>query len=165
MIGQLADLIDPIKLVERQSFFKDKLALSGLERLKGLLMDDVGDAAFELLFCKQGKFATICGFVNAHLLLKCQTCLEKIVLPVQSQINLAVVSSVDDANSLPESYEPLLLAEKGIAIKDIIEDELLLALPIVPKHNNCRPRLIPAQGLADENPFAILSQLKNHGDH
>ena len=98
MIGQSGDLIDPIQLVERRGFFKDKLALSGLERLKGLLMDDVGDAAFELLFCRQGRFAAICGFVNANLVLKCQTCLEQMVLPVQSQINLAVVSSVDDAN-------------------------------------------------------------------
>ena len=165
MVGQLAGLIDPIQLVERRGFFKDKLPLSGLERLKELLMDDVGDAVFELLFCKQGKFAAISGFVNADLALKCQSCLEKIVLPVQSRINLAVVSSVDAANLLPESYEPLLLEGKGIAITDIIEDELLLALPIVPKHNNCRPRLSPARELADENPFAILSQLKNNGDH
>ncbi len=165
MVGQLADIIDPIQLVERRGFFKDKLPLNGFKRLKGSLMDDLGDAAFELLFCKQGKFASISGFVNANLTLKCQTCLEKIVLSVQSQINLAVVSSVDDANLLPESYEPLLLEEKGITITDIIEDELLLALPIVPKHKNCRLRLMPSRKLADGNPFAILSQLKNHGDH
>ena len=164
MVGLLIDLIDPIQLVERQGFFKDKLPLSGLERLKGLLMDDVGDAEFELLFCKQGKFAAISGFVNTSLALKCQTCLEKVILPVQSQINLAIVSSVDDANLLPESYDPLLLEEKGIAITDIIEDELLLALPIVPKHNNCRPRIIPVHEKTDGNPFAILSQLKNQGD-
>ncbi len=165
MIGQLGDLIDPIQLAEKRGFFEDKLSIRELERLSGLLMDDVGEAAFELLFSKQGKFTAISGFVNANLAIKCQTCLEKLVFSVQSQIKLAVVSSIDEAKILPESYEPLLLEGKGIAITDIIEDEILLALPIVPKHNNCRPQSTSVQKFPEENPFAILSQLKNQGDH
>ena len=79
------------------------------------------------------------------------------------------------ADRLPEGYEPLLIEEYKIFLKEIVEDELLLTLPAFPKHdkpcvkfkNRSSDLLVVAK--ADEqtkpkNPFAILAKLKPTGE-
>jgi uncharacterized protein len=95
-------------------------------------------------------------------------------LPVATQTQLGIVSTREAAQRLPERYEPLLLPtddDEGISIASIVEDELILALPLVAKHNieDC-PQGNAFLGTKDgqqdaatmqrENPFAVLSQLK-----
>lgn len=158
-------LIDPFRMVDRCGLVKSKLYISEFGRLREYLADDAGVAEFELSFRKQDKIAAIRGHVQADLVLGCQVCMEKLIWSVHNKINLAVVSSIEEANWLPNSYEPLVLEEKLIAIKDIIEDELLLALPSIPRHQNCRLRTMPIQENSRENQFSILTQLKNREGH
>ena len=75
---------------------------------------------------------------------------------------------------LPEDYEPLLVEEGKIPLKNIIEDEILLILPAFPKHphtcfvqkfdNNSVVPLVSDEQSTPENPFSILAKLKNTGD-
>lgn len=157
--------IDLTRLADKSEIFKSELRLSEFERLKEFLADDADIVEFELLFRNEGKTTEISGYVKTKLALVCQICLKKLAWPVNSQISLAVVSSIEEADSLPDFYEPLIVDKKGVAIKDIIEDELILALPTIPKHQNCRLAKKPGQKIIKSNPFSILNQLKNHGDH
>ena len=107
--------------------------------------------------------------------LVCQNCLAAVTWPINSHIKLGMVKTIEQANRLPEEYEPLMVLEDKVLLKNIIEDELLLLLPSFPKHdNNC---LIPQTShngtelfLTDEqsspkkNPFAILATLKKTGE-
>lgn len=71
---------------------------------------------------------------------------------------------------LPESYEPLLLEESTVSLLEMIEDELILLLPLVAKHNTSEchveqdfaasPALVHDEPTEDQNPFAALEQLK-----
>jgi uncharacterized protein len=75
---------------------------------------------------------------------------------------------------LPEDYEPLMVEEEKILLKNIIEDEILLILPAFPKHqqscfvqkidNNSVDPLVNGDKSSPENPFSILAKLKNTGD-
>jgi uncharacterized protein len=80
-------------------------------------------------------------------------------------VRLGVVHSLGEADLLPESYEPLLLETDTIPLADILQDELLLAVPAVPQHECCDPAAQSRQEAAPAvakrpNPFAVLAELK-----
>lgn len=169
MSDRLPKYIDPLHLADKRSVLKGFIPLNCFDRLASLLPDDSGSIAVDLAFGREGKLAVIEGKIEAKLRLVCQNCLQDLVWPVDNGIKLAVVSSIDEADRLPGDYEPLLLEEEKILLKDIVEDELLLILPQYPKHpHDClgrsgdsdetRSELQNSQS-DRENPFSILTHL------
>ncbi len=176
MLTRLPKLIDPLLLADRNASVEGKLPLNCFDRMADLLFNDIGCVELKLLFGRHGKLATIEGSLSAVMQLKCQRCLESMEWLVNSEIKLGIVNSLDRASELPEGYEPLLLIEEGsIPLKNIVEDELLLSVPNIPKHKNiCQIPDIP-RGKAGqapkitqkstENPFSILAELKKLETH
>jgi uncharacterized protein len=172
MLARLPKLIDPLLLADRNASIDGELPVSSFDRITELLANDLGKVKVKLFFVRDGRLATIEGHVSAVLALKCQRCLEAVEWPVSGDIKLAVVNSLEQANKLPDGYEPLLLVEEGaVPLKNIIEDELLLSLPNIPKHqndcvmpnisNNKPEPLIKPMRTTQKNPFSILADLKN----
>ena len=172
MLERLPKLIDPIMFAESKRELSGTIELNSLARLKALLLEEAGSAELRLSFIKDGRLATIKGVVKADLVLSCQNCLQPIKVAVEAKFHLAVVRSVDEVNRLAERYEPLLIEESNILLNDIIEEELLLAVPDFPKHSEpCfKNQSVSGKSLPQveqsetNNPFAILSKLKNTGD-
>lgn len=174
MLDRLPEYIDPLHLADKRGELKGRISLSSLDRLAEMLADDKGSVAFDLFFGREGRLAKIEGRIEADLELKCQNCLQAVKWPVDSEVKLGIVTSIDQANRLPEDYEPLLVEEEKVLLKNIIEDELLLVLPTFPKHQHAC--LIPNLGNSDvdsvanaeqsspKNPFSILANLKKTGD-
>ena len=135
-----------------------------MDRLRGVILNQEGEAAVELEFGKEGGVAIVEGKVQADLVLECQCCLEPFSWPVRSEVRLGIVSSIDEADRLAEGLEPLLAEpDERVAVVDIVQDELLLAIPQVPRHSHCEPPDAEnADALTDspDNPFAALMQLK-----
>jgi uncharacterized protein len=170
MVEHLPELIDPLALAEKGRQFKGVLPLSQMTRLQDLLMDGLGEVSVSLKFGKDGKLAVVTGVVAAELELQCQCCLGAIPWKVDCRVNLGLVKSLAEADLLPESYEPLLLEGEGMMpLADIVQEELLLALPVIPQHDACElaaqaqtnekkepPRQLPER----PNPFAVLAKLK-----
>jgi uncharacterized protein len=106
--------------------------------------------------------------VAAKVRLVCQRCLEKMDWPLEVKFSLALVHDDDEAAALPAEYEPLLWPDGSGSLAALVEDELLLALPAVPRHvdpQECGPveRVMRSEIDPDErrdNPFNVLSQLK-----
>ncbi len=165
MVEHLPERIAPLALVEKRRQFKGSLPLSQLVRLQDVLLNPEGEVRFALRFEKHGKLSMVTGIVEAELELQCQCCLGPIAWPVSSRVKLAVVSSIDEADLLPESYEPLLLEEETMPLAVIIQEELLLAIPSIPQHGQCEasaPREMAQTPYAPKrpNPFAALAELK-----
>ncbi|HEY8587807.1 MAG TPA: YceD family protein [Rhodanobacter sp.] len=106
--------------------------------------------------------------VTAALSLICQRTLEPFVLPITVDTRLGLIRQEQEEAGLPPDCEPLLVPEDGrLSLADVMEDELLLALPLVPVNpDSTLPDEIISQdpdpagdGLA-ESPFAVLRELK-----
>lgn len=98
--------------------------------------------------------------------LQCQRCLQAVDVPLSIESNFLFVRGEDAAAQLDtDSEDDVLALTRALDLRELVEDELLLALPIVPRHEVCPvPLLAPAndERVADEkpNPFAALAALK-----
>ena len=98
----------------------------------------------------------------------CQRCLELVALPIHSSCDYAVVKEGANTQSVPKGYDALELGEDPLDLLALVEEELLLALPIVPVHDpkDCQQPvgLEEPESSEDEvtrsNPFSVLAQLK-----
>ena len=137
--------------------------LRAFERIREVLHDDNGSINFELHFGKDEQGVVfIQGEFNVNLKVKCQRCMQPMDLPLQGEINLGVVNA-DGAQNFPDRYEPLSLSDNEIPLEDLLEEEILLALPIAPAHerSQCKDnRLIEKYRRESASPFAVLKNFK-----
>lgn len=166
MLDRSIEYLDPYLIAERGRLYKGTIPLCQLERLSESLHDSQGVVRYSLRFAKEDKIHSVSGKVQAELLLECSVCLEKIAIPVDSDVKLGIVSTLAEAERLPEVFEPLLVVDRQIQIKNIVEDELLLAIPIIPRHLDCSLRYVVDQPASQKttNPFSILADLKSPGE-
>ncbi len=101
--------------------------------------------------------------------LECQRCLKAVDVPLAIERSFLFVHGEDAAAQLDtDSEDDVLALTRALDLRELIEDELLLALPIVPRHDTCPvPLVAPADDaeLVEEkpNPFAALAALKRSG--
>lgn len=128
--------IDPITLAHKGASLSGTLSLHELLRVFNLLC--LGDGEVHVKF-EFGKDLENFYFIKGHLLtelsLQCQRCLQPVNYKIDSDFCLSPVKSDKEAANLPGDYEPLIMTEKTINILDIVEDELILNLPIAAKHD------------------------------
>lgn len=110
--------------------------------------------------------------VQAKLLLECQRCLGPMVLSIDRQTAFDLVRSEADLgeesfdeDSLDEPEK--LVGSRQFDVLDLIEDELILEVPYVPRHEQCTDMVekesadsLEDEGEARPSPFAVLEQLK-----
>jgi uncharacterized protein len=127
-----------------------------------------GEAEVELAFASDphGRCA-ITGGIAAEVRLLCQRCLEPYPLQVAVDVALVVVSPTDGEPELAAGFEPL--AESGrVALRDLVEDEIILALPLVARHpeRDCNRALGTLEQTAEqrENPFSVLENWNDTQD-
>jgi uncharacterized protein len=107
---------------------------------------------------------------QAPVWLTCQRCLQPFKLPLAFERRLRFVRGEAEAEALDaESEDDVLALSPWLNLRELVEDELLLALPIVPRHDRC-PQPLPMavgseepEGLQPErpHPFAALQALKS----
>lgn len=164
------DYVDPLTLSERGQSVTGTYELRELSRLRSVLLDAAGEAAFEFRFSRDdSRRPLIEGRVTTTLNLLCQRCLEPLALPVDAEFALVLVQGFDEAEVLPEEFEPLMPEDSVVSLRDLVEEELLLAIPTVPKHESCDLQISIAAASDDEieldespreNPFQVLAALK-----
>jgi uncharacterized protein len=165
MPDHLPDILDPVSFADKNRRIVGELDVSRLDKLAGLVVSESGRARFELRFGKVVRVPGATGVLDATLILQCQRCLGELPWHVHADMNLGFVGSVDEVALLPESMEPVMIdAEGHVSLVDIVQDELLLAIPAVPRHEDCglsvaavKPKPEPDR----PNPFAVLNQFKN----
>jgi uncharacterized protein len=138
------------------------LAVSSLERLHDLLAEVSGELVFRITGCKgeRGQFMLQLE-VGGVLLLACQRCLEAIPfeLDVDSLLELIPADAELSQEELEDDTRDFLPVAGELDVAELVEDEVLLALPVAPRHERCG---LPGAADAGEriNPFAVLTGLK-----
>lgn len=105
---------------------------------------------------------------RTHVWRDCQRCLQPVVLHVAVDRTFRFVADEETAAALDaDSDEDLLVLSHAFDLRELVEDELLLELPLVPRHESC-PQPLPVaadpQPVAPEHPFAALAALKRPAD-
>lgn len=167
---RVPEVLDAWRMVTARRGFEGRLPLSALTRLQGSLVDTGGgDVRFSLDFDRDGLQVPYVELrVDAELPLECQRSMERFLLPVQIVQRLGLIRDEAEEAALPPGYEPLLVPEDGqLRTAELVEDELILAVPVVPVKpgSEAVERDWPASEIEQEraNPFAALSALKKPG--
>lgn len=179
MSRDFPDIVDPWKAADGRRAFAGTVPLARLERLATLLAPEAsggsGEAAFEATFGydEQG-LVTIRVAVIADLPLVCQRSLETYLEHVDRVSTVAVITDVGEQETLPESYEPVLVEDHRLALASLVEEELLLAVPQVPRKPGAREPEVPADVSLEDaaskeqepvhKPFAGLAGLMKEKD-
>ena len=166
--------IDPFRLARNRLILEGDLPLSVMKRLSGLLLNNTGSVHVKMSFDvdKVTQIPYMKGVFTASLVLFCERCSEAMNYDVKVDCLLALLNHEQEVENLAEQYEPWLIDNDDlIVVSSVVEDELILALPLVAKHKEaCLPKEVWSVGVEDEvvveekkpSPFAILSSLKSN---
>lgn len=171
MSANVPEVLDVWRMAAARRQFEGVLPLSRLARLRESLVDAEGEVHYALEFGRGDGSLKAPAFVEvraqAALPLQCQRSLRRFLLPVQLVQRLGLIRREAEEVALPPGYEPLLVPEDGLVRPaDLVEDELVLAVPLVPVAPDTEPvqRQWPAgesmQEEAQASPFAALAALK-----
>ena len=143
---RLPQLVDPYECLRQRAVFEGCLTSEQLPRLAPLLCTPAHDIQYRIAFDSDAsRRCMIDCSVTAFLQFTCQRCGQEMDFPVASQSVLVVVKTDQQADELAEAYDPLLLTDdEPVVLSDLIEDELLLAIPMIPRHidENCLTKFL-----------------------
>jgi uncharacterized protein len=154
--------------------------LAGFERLAegGAHGSDGGDRDGDVRWSALGQQRPVVGgepetwlhlMAQARVWRDCQRCLQPVAIEIEVARALRFVADEETAEALDaESEDDVLALPRWLDLHTLVEDELLLALPLVPMHAECPQRPPMSAGDASEedgtaqapHPFAALVGLK-----
>jgi uncharacterized protein len=154
-------VIDGFEFASAGAMQQGVLPLSGFPRLLDLLASDAGEVAYEVKGLRDARGRpSLRVKVRGTLALRCQRCLEamRFELNEEEMLVLAATQAEIDSDPADPQTPDRVLAGKEMALHELIEDQLILALPYAPRHAVC------AAGVVDEDeekplPFAGLKGL------
>lgn len=162
--------IDAFRFARERRTLHGKLGFDGLPRLRQSLADGAGEVDYELEggIDGQGR-STLTLRIHASLPLICWRCLERMTVPVDQTSRFVLMAREADLPPVEEEPEDWtgLVAAAPIEPRLLVEDELILALPIAPAHGDghCRTPPGAATGADEEQgPFGALAALKRKQD-
>lgn len=165
MSRDLPDQIDIWRLVAGRRCFSGSLSLVELTRLRDSLAPQDGVVEYALEFDVDELDQPYAELqVQGELPLVCQRTLETYRQPVAIRLRLGLIRREEEEAALLPGYEPFLVPSDGlVSLPELIEDELILALPLVPVRSEGEFAAEPQEDAeADDrpNPFAVLKGLR-----
>ena len=166
--------LDLPALCRHGQLLQGRTPLAGLTRLvDALFAAPTADDA--VTWSAQGSLLPVAGGeaqlwlalkAQALVQLQCQRCLQPLAQTLVLERRVRFVRDEDEAARLDEESEDDVLAMPArLDLHGLLEDELILALPLVPRHEEC-PRPLPLKEIATAesekalNPFAALAALR-----
>jgi len=102
-----------------------------------LLHGKEGQVKFSLAFSMDEQCRTlITGNVSAAVNLECQICLEEFSEQISCEIDTVVVEELSELFDLDQDRAAFVAVGKCVSLQDIVEDELMVAIPMAPKHKS-----------------------------
>jgi DUF177 domain-containing protein len=157
--GQLPATFDPFQLAERGARLTGRMPLKGLARLARLCVDDAGEAQVDIVFERgdNPNLAILHGTVTAEVRVTCQRCLEPMTVTIVGESRLVYLRPGEES-AAPGGDDETIELERPVQMSELVEDELLLAMPMIPMHElqDCPARAYAAAAQGKPNPFAAL---------
>ena len=167
---KLPKSIEPIKSAQKRSSYQGVFVKADLQRLLDSVDKVASDAAVKVEFAKDAQNLTYFqGDADITVSLVCQRCNSVFEKQISSEFCYSPVQGATDADALPHYYEPIEVDDHGVIdFLQLIEDELILALPVVAMHDDKDCSMTGSEmqfgsiqeADAKPNPFAVLKELK-----
>jgi len=165
--------VDIRKVFDLGVVIEGKISLDRLPRFSECLANCSGEVSgkLEFLVTETGN-RVILGSVSASVEVVCQRCLEPLELELSDEIQLALIESESQIYSLEARWDPWLINGPKITVAGLIEEQLILCMPLVSYHPNDRciesleykqvteRRSAESKPGVVRNPFKVLSALK-----
>lgn len=127
--------IDPIRLARRGEALEGQVRVVDLPRLRDIVKGDTGQVHYSLQFSlDESGVALIEGDISSRVILECQRCGQPIEYALAAHTRLKVVTTEADALWAEEGFEAFITEGQPILLSALLEEELLLALPMVARH-------------------------------
>ena len=173
MSGSLPAIVIPLQLAEKGARLRGRLPLKAMRRLAAMCRDDTERVAVDLRFERGAArdLYEMTGNLSACVRVRCQRCLEEMELELRAEPRLVLLRAGEDPAAFSPEMETLI-ADQPVALSELVEDELLLVLPMFTAHaaGACpgagRAVGVPRADTARDGvrtrpkPFAVLDGLK-----
>jgi uncharacterized protein len=159
--------LDLFELAKQGRQYQAKVAIEQLQRFSPMLIDTAGDVdvLLNLYVVPTGTYV-LAGQLVCRATARCQRCLHGMVIPLHCDFQLALVATEEQAALIEQSYEPLVLDNGMVSLLQIVEDELILSMPVIVMHpqQECAidTKYQAKVSKTQDNPFAVLSSLKKN---
>ena len=162
--------LDVDRLSKAEADIAFAVPLAELPRLRAQLANVEGEVRGTVHFRRRAGIAVAELTLNGTAHLVCQRCLETMKLGVEATVEVGLVATEADVSRVPEELEPVLAPDGHISVGELVEEELLLTLPIVPLHADTDPCVASASAPLAKNeheeetqrPFEQLAELLKH---
>jgi len=136
MVKPTPSRFNPDLLARDSTPYSVNLPLAQFSRLREMLLEDVGEMHATFRFSRRKDSVLVAGNLQTRFQLQCQRCLEPMVHDVDEQFEFVFAKSEQAAHDMPETLDPVVLDDNGqIHVVDLFEDELILYLPTVARHD------------------------------
>jgi uncharacterized protein len=162
--------LDPVRTAQKRLDYQGVYLADQVSRVAESVASVDSDVECSISFAIDNqRLAVITGDAKVTVSLECQRCGKPFTHQVHTTYCFSPVRSDEQAEALPEAYEPIEVDEFGeIDLRALVEDEIILSLPVVPVHDSEHCEVSEADmvfgELPDEaqkpNPFAVLASLK-----
>ena len=163
-MSALPETVDAWRMVAARRSFEGSIPFREMPRLSESLASTDGSVRYVIEFGRDEMQVAYVGVkLDARLPLTCQRTLEAYDEVVSLDERLGLIANESDEAALPSGYEPLLTETGEINLADVVEDELILALPVVPMKPGLEEKdtVFTAAPPGDAGtPFAALAKLK-----
>jgi uncharacterized protein len=136
-------VIDGFEFASAGAAQQGVLPLSELSRLRDLLASDAGEVAYAIRGLRDARGRPSLRLaVKGTLQLRCQRCLEPMRFEVDEDelLVLAATQAEIDADPTDAEAPDRVLGGKAMPLRELVEDQLILALPFAPRHERCAGR-------------------------
>ncbi len=138
-----------------------------MARLRALLEDDSVEVEVDLAFelAERSNLWRMLGRLAVSVNTTCQRCLEPMSIKLMAEPDVILLRQGELESSLLSGADTLTFGQTPVVLAELVEGELLLAMPMVPMHplDECPARRYVAGGIkgaATENPFVELARPK-----
>ena len=163
-----AEYFLPFRLARQNQVLAGRMSIEKMARLGECLYSNQAEVDYHLHFRQnEGGRYIVTGNISGSVDMVCQRCMQPVTYDVAANVAVAFVTSDAQAERITEEYEPLIVEDDQVGLSEFIEDEVILALPIVATHTDldCQSwfKENPEPEFKEEprkNPFAELAKLK-----
>jgi uncharacterized protein len=178
LTGTLPHYIDAPKWADREATIQAIAPLSAFARVCEGAVSSEGEVSVDCRVYRDSQHLIVLeGQLQTTVQLVCQRCLSPVASTVDTQMRLWLLFNEGQADRLADDADYLVLDGEGhLSLIEVLEDELILSLPLVALHEDCETRVsfvdegsaeehVEPQEERRENPFQVLASLKSRTEN